>query len=115
MSEKAFGGNVVVTLKGGSVVSDTIAVADAHPLGARPFRRENYIQKFGTLAEGVIAPGEQDRFIATVERLASLKAGELDDLTFTIDAKLLGEKPACGIFDWRADAPSRPLRAAGKR
>ncbi len=115
VSEKAFGGNVVVTLKGGSVVSDTIAVADAHPLGARPFRRENYIQKFRTLAEGVIAPGEQDRFIATVERLASLKAGELDDLTFTIDAKLLGEKPACGIFDWRADAPSRPLRAAGKR
>ncbi len=115
VSEKAFGGNVVVTLKGGSVVSDTIAVADAHPLGARPFRRENYIQKFRTLAEGVIAPGEQDRFIATVERLASLKAGELDDLTFTIDAKLLGEKPACGIFDWRADASSRPLRAAGKR
>lgn len=34
--EKAFGGRVVVTLKG-SVISDEIAVADAHPLGARPF------------------------------------------------------------------------------
>ena len=75
--EKAFGGRVVVKLKGGSVISDEIALADAHPLGARPFRRPDYVRKFRTLAEGVIAAAEQDRFIATVERLASLKAGEL--------------------------------------
>src|SRR6201986_897351 len=30
--EKAFGGRVVITLKDGSVISDEIAVADAHPL-----------------------------------------------------------------------------------
>ena len=54
--EKAFGGRVVVTLKGGSVISDEIAVADAHPLGARPFTRPEYIRKFRTLAEGIIAP-----------------------------------------------------------
>ena len=38
----------------------------------------------------MIARGEQDRFLATVERLPSLKAGELTDLTFTVDPKLLG-------------------------
>ena len=55
--EKAFGGRVVVKLKGGSVISDEIALADAHPLGARPFGRTDYIRKFRNLAEGVIARG----------------------------------------------------------
>ncbi|MGL4440376.1 MAG: MmgE/PrpD family protein, partial [Bosea sp. (in: a-proteobacteria)] len=58
-----------------------------------------------TLADGVIAPSEQDRFIATVERLTSLKAGELTELTFTVDAKLLRSRTARGIFDWQNDAP----------
>lgn len=101
-NEKAFGGRVVVTLKGGSTISDELAVADAHPLGARPFRRPDYIQKFRTLSDGIIAPSEQDRFIATVERLTSLKEGELADLTFTVDAKKLGSHAAHGIFDWPA-------------
>ena len=103
--EKAFGGRVVVTLKGGSIISDELAVADAHPLGARPFQRPDYIKKFRTLSDGVIAPSDQDRFIATVERLTSLKAGELTDLTFTVDAKLLGSRSSHGIFDWPHDAP----------
>jgi 2-methylcitrate dehydratase len=98
--EKAFGGRVVVTLKGGSVISDELGVADANPLGARPFKRPDYIKKFHTLSDGIIAPAEQDRFIATVERLSSLKAGELTDLTFTVDVKLLGSHVAHGIFDW---------------
>jgi 2-methylcitrate dehydratase len=110
--DKAFGGRVVVTLKGGSTVSDELAVADANPLGARPFKRPDYIKKFRTLSEGIIAPTEQDRFIATVERLNSLKPGELNDLTFTVDAKLFGEKSLHGIFDWSQDASSK--RAAAK-
>ena len=42
-------------------------VADAHPLGARPFKRPDYIRKFRTLADGVISLAEQDRFIATAD------------------------------------------------
>jgi len=109
--EKAFGGKVVVTLKGGSVISDEIAVADAHPLGARPFKRPDYIGKFRTLAEGVIAPSEQDRFIATVERLASLKAGELSELTFMVEASALGKASISGIFDWSHHTPSKRTAA----
>ena len=45
------------------------------------------------LAEGVVAPSEQDRFIAAVERLATLKSGELVDLSFTVDPR-----PACREF-----------------
>src|ERR1700753_3921579 len=44
--ELAFGGHVMVTLKDGSAIADEMAVADAHPAGARPFRRPDYIKKF---------------------------------------------------------------------
>jgi 2-methylcitrate dehydratase len=111
--EKAFGGRVVVTLKGGSTISDEIAVADAHPLGARPFKRPDYIRKFRTLADGVIDSAEQDRFIAAVERLTALKAGELPDLTFTVNPARLGPPAAHGIFDWTYEA-SALLRRAGR-
>ena len=113
--EKAFGGRVIVKLKGGSVISDEIALADAHPLGARPFKRPDYIRKFRNLAEGVIAAAEQDRFIATVERLVSLKAGELTDLTFTVDPKFLGSTSTHGIFDSRAKRRSYQLWATMHR
>ena len=99
--EKAFGGRVVVTLQDGTVIEDELAVADAHPLGARPFARPDYVNKFRTLAEGIVAGAEQDRFIATVERLTELKPEELAGLTFTVDAERLGPAAAPGIFDFK--------------
>ncbi len=99
--EKAFGGRVVVTLRDGTVIEDEIAVADAHPLGAQPFTREQYVTKFKTLSEGIIAPTEQDRFLGHVERLAKLKPNDLAGLTFTVDPSLLGAVKQTGIFDWR--------------
>ena len=80
IAEKAFGGTVVITLKDGTVITDEIAVADAHPLGARPFAREQYINKFRTLAAGVVADEEIERFLAAAARLPELAAGELDQL-----------------------------------
>ena len=51
-------GRVEITLTDGSRVVEEIAVADAHPLGAAPFGREQYVAKFRMLADGVLAPGE---------------------------------------------------------
>lgn len=99
--EKAFGGRVTVTLQDGSVIEDELAIADAHPLGARPFTRPDYVNKFRTLAEGVVEKAEQDRFIATVERLMELKPEELSGLTFTVAQDKLGPAAATGIFDWK--------------
>lgn len=99
--EKAFGGRVVVTLKDGSVIEDELAIADAHPLGMRPFKRPDYINKFRTLSDGIIDVSEQDRFIATVERLTSLKPDELDGLNFSVAPDRLGAPAASGIFDWK--------------
>ncbi|QTE28875.1 MmgE/PrpD family protein [Pengzhenrongella sicca] len=99
-AEQAFGGRVVVTLDDGTVIEDELAVADAHPLGARPFARPQYVDKFRTLADGVVAAGEQDRFLAAVGELADLPAGELHRLTVTVTADRLGDTPATsrGIF-----------------
>jgi 2-methylcitrate dehydratase len=83
ISEKAFGGSVEITLTDGSVVTEQIAVADAHPLGARPFAREQYVHKFRTLAAGLVEEAEIDRFLAAVERLPELGPGELDQLNIT--------------------------------
>ncbi|MEV0298967.1 2-methylcitrate dehydratase PrpD [Nocardia sp. NPDC050710] len=99
-NEKAFGARAEVTLKSGEVIVDELAVADAHPLGARPFAREQYIAKFRTLAEGVIEPAEQDRFLEVAQRTPQLSAEELGQLNFTVSDEVLARTPQLpkGLF-----------------
>ncbi len=96
--EKAFGGKVVVRLKDGRSIVDELGVADAHPVGARPFVRKNYIEKFRTLADGIVGTAEQDRFIGLVERLGDLSAAEVAALNFIVDTSKLGAEAPAGIF-----------------
>lgn len=98
-ARKAFGGHVRVTLDDGRVIADEIAVADAHPLGARPWRRPDYVAKFRTLAEGIVAEAEQKRFLQVVERLPELKADELCQLNFVVSPDHLQVPTACGLFE----------------
>jgi 2-methylcitrate dehydratase len=97
-NEKAFGGRVEITLTDGTVIVDEIAVADAHPLGARPFARDNYVAKFRSLADGVLEAEEIDRFLATAERLPELAPHELAGLTITARNGLLVPATAKGLF-----------------
>jgi 2-methylcitrate dehydratase len=97
-NEKAFGGRVVITMRDGSVIEDEIAVADAHPLGARPFGRAQYVEKFRALADGIVAKSEQDRFLALVERIESLTPEEVGELNVVVDADKLGPEVPRGIF-----------------
>ena len=83
IEEKAFGGKVVIKLSDGGEIVDEIAVADAHPLGARPFAREQYVQKFRTLAEWVLEEAEIERFLDVAQRLPDLGPDELGGLTIT--------------------------------
>ena len=97
--EKAFGGRVEITLHDGTVLTDEIAVADAHPLGARPFARENYIAKFRLLAEPVLAPEEIERFLGLAERLPELTAAEVQQLNIVAAAGVLASVPSPkGLF-----------------
>lgn len=88
-NEIAFGGRVEIEMNDGTIIKDELAVADAHPLGARPFAREQYINKFRTLATGVLEEAEIERFLALVQRLPELTAAELGGLTITAKPGLL--------------------------
>lgn len=79
-NEKAFGAKVEITFKNGEKMVEEIAVADAHPFGARPFKRPDYIRKFKTLAEDVLPEAEQERFLEVVQRLPELTAADLAEL-----------------------------------
>jgi 2-methylcitrate dehydratase len=97
--EKAFGGRVVVTLEDGTVIDDSLAVADAHPLGARPFGRTDYVGKFQTLAQGVVSEPDQQRFLSAAQRLSELGAGELADLFPSVAAQFLADlQPKDGLL-----------------
>ena len=98
-AEKAFGGRVEIVLTDGSTIVDEIAVADAHPLGARPFAREDYVAKFRTLAADVLEPEEIERFLELAQRLPELTAEELGGLTIHAAAGVLSsvESPK-GLF-----------------
>ena len=98
--EKAFGGRVVMTLDDGTVIEDELAVADAHPLRRAPLRaRATTSRSSATLADGVVAPAEQERFLTCAAALADLEAGELAGLTVRADPELLALATPRGIFD----------------
>ncbi|MDE2580356.1 MAG: MmgE/PrpD family protein [Rhodospirillales bacterium] len=93
----AFGGRVEVFLQDGTRIEDELAVANAHPNGARPFSRDDYIQKFLTMTDGIISARESNRFLEVVQDLPRLPAGELSALNVALPAGRLAEsKP--GIF-----------------
>ncbi|MEU4837454.1 2-methylcitrate dehydratase PrpD [Nocardia testacea] len=98
--EKAFGARAEVTLKSGEVIVGELAVADAHPLGARPFGRDRHLAKFRALAEGVLEPAEQDRFLEVAQRAGELSADELPQLSFTVSPDVLACAPRSpkGLF-----------------
>ena len=92
--EKAFGARAVITMSNGEVIAEELAVADAHPLGARPFAREQYIAKFRELAGGIVASTEQERFLEAVQSLPDLD--DLGELNIEIDPITLATAPPIG-------------------
>lgn len=76
-NRKAFGGKIEIVFNDGSKLVDEMAVANAHSLGATPWQRLQYVNKFKMLTDGIISPAESTRFLGAVQNLAHLKAGEL--------------------------------------
>ena len=90
-NELSFGGRVEIFLRDGTKLEDEMAVANAHPLGARPFGRADYIQKFQVLTDGIISTRESNRFLEAVQDLPKLPAGELHRLNVVLPAGTLTE------------------------
>ncbi|MFM6974964.1 MAG: MmgE/PrpD family protein, partial [Agromyces sp.] len=74
-------------------IVDEIAVADAHPLGARPFARADYVSKFRLLAEPVLESHEIERFLDVAQRLPELRPDELGGLTIIAAPGVLESVP----------------------
>jgi 2-methylcitrate dehydratase len=95
---KSFGAKVVVTLNNGKKVVEQLDKADAHPYGARPFKRKNYIQKFLTLTANILDQKESSRFLKTVQNLKKLKSGELNKLNIQVKRSQIKKNKKRGIF-----------------
>ncbi len=83
-NKKAFGGRVEITFTDGHKLTDEIAVADAHLLGARPFGRADYLRKFQTLTDDLISGEESERFLKAAQRVPELRAEELETLNVVL-------------------------------
>lgn len=96
--KKAFGGRVIITMNDGQVISDELERANAHPAGAIPFVRENYVKKFDMLTESIIDKAERDRFIGLAENLSKLTAAEVLELNVLAPEGYVNESKTKGIF-----------------
>ena len=95
---KCFGGKVIIRMKDGSVISDEINVADAHPSGRRPFKRGQYIEKFKSLTQGLVSKTESIRFLKIVQNLRKLKSSNLKDLNVKLIPNQISKRIIKGIF-----------------
>ena len=95
---KSFGAKVIVTLKSGKKIIEQLDKADAHPYGARPFVRNNYIKKFLSLTKNIISKKEIDKFLKNVQNLKKLKPGQLNKLNIEIRKSDLKKNTKKGIF-----------------
>lgn len=96
-AETAFGGRAEIFLRNGARIMDEIRVANAHPLGAKPFGRKDYERKFQSLTDGILSPQESRRFLDAARNLPALRAGELRSLNLAIPAEMLARGKS-GLF-----------------
>ena len=88
----------MVTLNNGKKIVEQLDRADAHPYGARPFKRQNYIKKFLTLTNGILPKKESLRFLKIVQNLKKLKSGELNKLNIQLKRSQIKKNKKKGIF-----------------
>jgi 2-methylcitrate dehydratase len=98
LPRQSYGGRVVITLTDGRKVVDEISVADAHPRGARPFGREQYVEKFRSLAVPVLGEEEAEHFLALALRLPKLSPKEVQELTFAAPTAAMPPTGRPGMF-----------------
>ena len=97
---KAHGGRVEILFKNDESLVDQIFFPNAHPLGAKPFTRQDYIGKLERLSEGIVTSQECTRFIDLVQNLPQLSAQDLLGLNLEVKAGGLrfSKRDTQGIF-----------------
>jgi 2-methylcitrate dehydratase len=89
-------------MKDGSIVAGEKAAADAHPNGARPWRWENYVEKFDALTADALPRADRDLFLSAVQRLPQLPPADLFALVPALPegAVEVTRPTGAGIFDY---------------
>ncbi len=93
----AFGGRVEIKLTSGELITDEIAVADAHPQGARPFGKEQYLDKLKTLGE-LASESELERYMKLAYSLTDLSIEQVRELNIEVSPDLIQTDSRRGIF-----------------
>ncbi len=96
--KKSFGAKVIITTNSGKKYIEQLDRADAHPYGARPFNRDDYINKFNILTDKIISTKESKRFLKDVQNCKNLKNGQLNKLNIEISKNFLKRNNKTGIF-----------------
>ncbi|MDP5346610.1 MAG: MmgE/PrpD family protein [Paracoccaceae bacterium] len=96
--DKDHGAAAVITLRDGQIITQELAVADAHPRGHAPWGPAEYEAKFRTLSKDILSDAEINRFLAQARATAHLSAGGLMGLTVSASPGLLSQGRA-GLFD----------------
>ena len=97
-AEKCFGGKVEIVFQDGSRKTAERKRAKAHPAGEKPFKREDYIQKFRELSQyAPVEEREKERFLALVQKLPLLSGEEVAQLNIATRPPL--RKTSTGLFD----------------
>jgi 2-methylcitrate dehydratase len=86
LAGEAFGGRLEVEMQDGRRIVEQVDVADAHPLGARPFGRRDYVAKFTRLSEGIVLDEDREQFVELAGRLQALLPSEVRRCTFRAPA-----------------------------
>ncbi|MEM7751258.1 MAG: MmgE/PrpD family protein [Pseudomonadota bacterium] len=98
-NKKAFGGRVRIKFYDGTELNDELSVANAHPAGASPFQRADYIRKLQTLTRDILEPEETQRYLSLITRLPELTAEELRTLNPATPDAYIQSNSIKGIFD----------------
>ncbi len=96
--KKSFGAKVILKMKDGKKIIESLERANAHTYGSHPFKRVNYIEKFLTLTDGIIRISESNRFLKDVQNLKKIKDGGLHKLNIEVDERKLKKNNTKGIF-----------------
>lgn len=83
-ARKKFGAEVMLTTQDGRQIRERLDNANAHPFGARPFTRPEYVKKFETLTEGLVEPAERGRFLNLAADLPKLTAEQIRELNVVV-------------------------------
>lgn len=97
--EQSFGGKLIITLADGTVIEDSKACANAHPLGSKPWKRPDYEGKLSKLTKHLLSDKARGEFLKAVDDMEKFSGSQLGALIPAIDLEGLQKLETRGIYN----------------